>query len=55
MIESHLSRIESARTHKECKKLQEYLRPGSGKIWLNQLTKPRNPKITGLGCRSKST
>jgi hypothetical protein len=28
--------------------IEEDLKPGSGKIWKNQLTRPVVPKITGL-------
>lgn len=39
--------MEQARVNIELKKVVEDLKPGSGKIWKNQLTKPSVPKITG--------
>ena len=44
----HVSRMEQARVNTELKKVVEDLKPGSGKIWKNQLTKPSVPKITGI-------
>jgi hypothetical protein len=41
-------RMEQARQHEEYKRIFEDLKPGSGKIWKNELTKPHPPKITGL-------
>lgn len=47
-IENHVQRLQRARVMKEVKQIEEDLKPGSGKIWKNQLTRPTYPKITGL-------
>lgn len=47
-IEKHLIRMEQARLNRECKQIIEDLKPGSGKIWQNKLTRPTVPNITGL-------
>ena len=47
-IESHVQRLQRARVIKEVKQIEEDLKPGSGKIWKNQLTRPTFPRITGL-------
>ena len=47
-IEKHLIRMEQARLNRECKQIIEDLKPGSGKIWQNKLTRPTMPNITGL-------
>ena len=43
-----MARLEQARIEKEHIQITEDLKPGSGKIWKNKLTKPNVPKITGL-------
>ena len=40
--------MEQARITAECKQLVEDLKPGSGKIWKNKLTKPKTPNLTGI-------
>lgn len=47
-IDKHIMRMEQARINLEYKKVSEDLKPGSGKIWKNELTKPMVPNITGL-------
>lgn len=47
-IERHITRMEKTRVQKIYKKVEQDLKPGSGKIWKNELTKPSVPKITGL-------
>ena len=47
-MEKHVGRMEQARVDAECAQIIEDLKPGSGKIWKNKLTKPTVPRITGL-------
>ena len=47
-IERHVSRIALARLKKEFQKKVEEHSVGSGKVWKNQLTQPKAPKLTGL-------
>lgn len=47
-MEKHVYRMQQARNQEEYKRIFEDLKPGSGKIWKNELTKPQPPKITGI-------
>lgn len=47
-IEKHIERMEQARIAAECNQIVEDLKPGSGNIWRNKLTKPKTPKLSGL-------
>lgn len=40
--------MEQARVQHEFRRVSSDLRPGSGKIWKNQITKPIEPRITGF-------
>lgn len=47
-IDRHIERMEQARNATEFSQIMEDLKPGSGNIWKNKLTKPKTPKLTGL-------
>jgi hypothetical protein len=43
-----VERLSNARVKEQLKDVVENLKPGSGKIWKNQITIPTVPRITGL-------
>ena len=54
-IEKFLERMHIARFHREAELAEMERMPGSGKIWKNQITKPKAPKLSEQPARKNDS